>query len=375
MSIESVSDTGEGNELLFSDYDVEDEEEEEVIGRRYDEEEVFGDKSNSKLNRGMLKDKNLRIEVPFMNRRVTDCELELRRFALKNSTPASERRPHTLSSKGSVYWDLEDIRTPSAPPIMESGQEDSISLEIEKDIQKIEDEICGEAGVESSKQESMRSSSHLYRVEEFGESVKDSKTVEDSKISEICSDELEECHSISGQYAWQSLLAYDACIRLCLYEWSKGSTEASEFLRDECRILRGAFGLHKFLLQPRGVRSSEKNNNVKAEPKPSLKSKNVVRKLRVEVKRLRLIPQRKLRGTDSLRSLMNMQIGMGAEYCRQVSSLVKTGMTSIKQATLSAVSEGLLLIFGYEFNFLRRLICDLSTGLTQFTKWKITFVR
>jgi len=122
-----------------------------------------------------------------------------------------------------VYWDLEDIRTPSAPPIMESGQEDSISLEIEKDIQKIEDEICGEAGVESSKQESMRSSSHLYRVEEFGEryfpnltrffvisfcglvlmclimvwcSVKDSKTVEDSKISEICSDELEECHSI-----------------------------------------------------------------------------------------------------------------------------------------------------------------------------------
>lgn len=70
-----------------------------------------------------------------------------------------------------------------------------------------------------------------------------------------------------------------------------------------------------------------------------------------------------------------MQIGMGAEYCRQVSSLVKTGVTSIKQATLSAVSEGLLLIFGYEFNFLRRLICDLSTGLTQFTKWKITFVR
>jgi len=107
MSIESVSDTGEGNEMLFSDYDVEDEEEEEVIGRRYDEEEVFGDKSNSKLNRGMLKDKNLRIEVPFMNRRVTDCELELRRFALKNSTPASERRPHTLSSKVTILSHFE----------------------------------------------------------------------------------------------------------------------------------------------------------------------------------------------------------------------------------------------------------------------------
>ncbi|EOA14637.1 hypothetical protein CARUB_v10027895mg [Capsella rubella] len=329
MSIESVSDTGEGNELLlFSDYDVEDEEEE--IGRRYDEEEVFGDKSSSKLNRGVLENKNLRIEVPFvMNRRVTDCELELRRFALKNSTPGSERRPppHSLSSKGSVYWDLEDIRTPSAPPIMEIGQEDNISLEIEKEIEQIEDEICGVDTITND------------RDAEIGESVKETKTVEDEKISEVTSDELD-CHSISGQYAWQSLLAYDACIRLCLYEWSKGSTEASEFLRDECRILRGAFGLHKFLLQPRGIRSTEEHKNVKAEQKTSsLKSKNVVRKLRVEVKRLRLIPQRRLRGTDSLRSLMNMQIGMGAEYCRQVSSLVKTGMSSIKQATLSAVSE------------------------------------
>ncbi|XP_010482077.1 PREDICTED: uncharacterized protein LOC104760812 [Camelina sativa] len=327
MSIVSVSDAGEGNELLFSDYDVQDEEEE--IGRRYDEEEVFGDKSSSKLNRGVLEDKNLRIEVPFvMNRRATDCELELRRFALKNSsTPVSERRPHTLSSKGSVYWDIEDIRTPSAPPIMEIGQEDNISLEIENEIEQIEDEICKVGNIAN------------HRDAEFGESVKETKTMEDAKIAEVCSDELD-CHSISGQYAWQSLLAYDACIRLCLYEWSKGSTEASEFLRDECRLLRGAFGLHKFLLQPRGVRLTEEHKNVKADQKTSsLKPKTVVRKIRVEVKRLRLIPQRKLRGTDSLRSFMNMQIGMGAEYCRQVSSLVKTGMSSIKQATLSAVSE------------------------------------
>ncbi|KAL1219602.1 hypothetical protein V5N11_009729 [Cardamine amara subsp. amara] len=322
MSIASVSDEagGEGNEL-FSDYDLEDEDEEVIstVGRRYDEEEVFGNKSDSKLNRGMLKDKNLRIEVPFMNRRVTDGELGLRKFALKNSTPASERPPHSLSSKGSVYWDTEDIRTPSAPPIMEIEQEDKINLELEKEIGQIEDKICREA-------------------EAAGESVKDTKTVEDVQIQEISSDELD-CHNISGQYAWQSLLAYDACIRLCLYEWSKGSTEAAEFLRDECRLLRGAFGLHKFLLQPRGVRSTEENKNVKVEQKTSLKAKNVVRKLRVEVKRLRLIPQRKLRGTDSLRSLMNMQIGMGAEYCRQVSSLVKTGISSIKLSTLAAVSE------------------------------------
>lgn len=102
MSIASVSDDdgGEGNEL-FSDYDLEDEEEDVMttVRSRYDEEEVFGDKSSSKLNRGTLKDKNLRIEVPFMNRRVTDGELGLRKFALKNSTPASERPSHTRSSQ------------------------------------------------------------------------------------------------------------------------------------------------------------------------------------------------------------------------------------------------------------------------------------
>lgn len=344
MSISSsVSDTigggGGANELLFSDYDLDDDD--EVVRRcYYDEEEVFGPKPSSKLNRGVLKDMNLRIQVPFANRRVTDGESTLRKLALANSTPGSsylrdERPQHTLTSKGSVYWDAttEDIGTPSAPPIMDIGPEDNI-VELEKEIEQIEDEICREAGLETN--HFGDTVSQLYKDAEFIESVRETQTEEAAQTKEISSDELN-CNSISGQYAWQSLLAYDACVRLCLYAWSRGSSEAPEFLRDECRLLRGAFGLHKFLLQPRGVRSTEESRNVKVEQKTPLKSKNVVRKLRVEVKRLRLIPQRKLRGIDSLRSLMSTP--MGAEYCRQVSSLVKTGMSSIKTATLSAVSE------------------------------------
>ncbi|CAH8363075.1 unnamed protein product [Eruca vesicaria subsp. sativa] len=339
MSISSVSDTiveGRINEL-FSDYDLDDD---EVVRRLYDEEEVFGPKPSLKLNRGVLKDMNLRIEVPFANRRVTDGESRLRRLAIANSTPGSylrEERPHTLSSKGSVYWDAtEDIGTPSAPPIMDIGDGDNI-VELEKEIEEIEDEICREAGVESIHQGHIGgitggdTVSHLY-----SDSVRQTQSEEAAQIEDISSDELN-CHTISGQYAWQSLLAYDACVRLCLYSWSRGSSEAPEFLRDECRLLRGAFGLHKFLLQPRGVRSTEESKTVRVDQKTPLKSKNLIRKLRVEVKRLRLIPQRKLRGIDSLRSLMSTP--MGAEYCRQVSSLVKTGMSSIKTATLSAVSE------------------------------------
>ncbi|XP_048591236.1 uncharacterized protein LOC111198718 [Brassica napus] len=334
MSISSGSDALGGVNELLSDYDLDDD---EVVRRYYDEEEVFGPtKPTSKLNRGVLNDMNLRIEVPFANGRVTDGESRLRRFALANSTPGSylrDERPRTLSSKGSVYWESnEDIGTPSAPPIMDIGEDDNI-VELEKEIEQIEDEICREAGVDIGGLAG-DTVSHLYP--EFSESVRETQTEEAAQIEDISSDELN-CHSISGQYAWQSLLAYDACVRLCLYAWSRGSSEAPEFLRDECRLLRGAFGLHKFLLQPRGVRSTEESKNVKVEQKTPLKSKNVVRKLRVEVRRLRLIPQRKLRGIDSLRSLMSTP--MGAEYCRQVSSLVKTGMSSIKTATLSAVSE------------------------------------
>lgn len=103
MSISSGSDAvgvGGGVNELLSDYDLDDD---EVVRRYYDEEEVFGPtKPSSKLNRGALNDKNLRIEVPIANRRVTDGESRLRRFAMANSTPGSylrDERPHTLSSK------------------------------------------------------------------------------------------------------------------------------------------------------------------------------------------------------------------------------------------------------------------------------------
>jgi hypothetical protein len=46
----------------------------------------------------------------------------------------------------------------------------------------------------------------------------------------------------SVQSAWQSFVAYDACFRLCLNAWAKNCMEAPEFLRDECMVLRSAFG-------------------------------------------------------------------------------------------------------------------------------------
>lgn len=46
----------------------------------------------------------------------------------------------------------------------------------------------------------------------------------------------------SGQAAWQAVIAYDACVRLCLRAWSRGCMEAPKFLEDECCLLRDCFG-------------------------------------------------------------------------------------------------------------------------------------
>ncbi|CAN7138611.1 unnamed protein product [Brassica rapa subsp. narinosa] len=131
---------------------------------------------------------------------------------MANSTPGSylrDERPHTLSSKGSVYWDSnEDIGTPSAPPIMDIGEDDNIA-ELEKEIEHIEDEICREAGVESHHQQlnigciAGDTVSHLYP--EFSESARETQTEEAAQIEDISSDELN-CHSISLHQSWLAAL-------------------------------------------------------------------------------------------------------------------------------------------------------------------------
>ncbi|KAK3025513.1 hypothetical protein RJ639_042048 [Escallonia herrerae] len=139
----------------------------------------------------------------------------------------------------------------------------------------------------------------------------------------------------SGQNAWQTLIAYDACFRLCLNAWTRGCLDATEFLRDECLLLRGAFGLHNFLLQPRGLKTERSTKS--ANQAYPLKVKKEVGKIRVEVRKLRIIPRGKLKSTYSQRGAMYMQVGV--EYVRHVSSFVKTGISSLRHTSFSFGSE------------------------------------
>eukprot|EP00257_Ricinus_communis_P019201 XP_015578120.1 uncharacterized protein LOC8288297 isoform X1 [Ricinus communis] len=318
-----------------------------------EEDEMFGNRPKIKLNRGFLKE-DLKIEVPGNFRRfTTDGEVGVRKGLLKGSTPGScplrervqLRNAHMEFNGGSSkFKEIRDLGTPSAPPIAETRGEEKKFL-VEHEIEQIGTGVSNSGETEifdGSKEGLLDRTSQSMPTNEFVERLNNNMAEEaDEKMPYWQTSSLDHSSyyntSCSGQYAWQTLIAYDACIRLCLYAWARGCTEAPEFLRDECLLLRSAFGLHKFLLQPRGVQAVEVATSKNAEQICPLKVKKVVGKIRVEVRKLRIIPRRRLMSTYSQRSAIYMQVGK--EYVQQVSSLVKNGMSSLKIASFPVTSE------------------------------------
>lgn len=91
-SVASVSDYVGGNysedeetDVGLSDFDYL----EKPVMRCYEEEEIFGNRPKTKLNKGLLK-QDLKIEVPGNLRRfTTDGDLEVRNVSFESSAPAS----------------------------------------------------------------------------------------------------------------------------------------------------------------------------------------------------------------------------------------------------------------------------------------------
>ncbi|XP_065876631.1 uncharacterized protein [Euphorbia lathyris] len=355
-SVASVSDYVGGNyseeeeaDVGLTDFDYL----EKPVMQCYEEEDIFENRPTTKLNKGLLKE-DLKIEVPGNLRRFTmDGGPEVRNISFKISTPAScplrdrvqLRNTHaafngTSSNERSRFKEVEDLGTPSAPPIMETGRGGN-SFVHEPEVEQTSAEVLESRETESfdgNKDCSTDKISHSMPSTEFVERLNKAAAAEEEKIPYWQTGSLDHSsYNTSGQYAWQTLIAYDACIRLCLYAWARGCTEAPQFLQDECLVLRSAFGLHKFLLQPRGVQAREVTTTRNAEQLYPLKVKKVVGKIRVEVRKLRIIPRRELKSTYSQRSAIYMQVGK--QYVRHVSSLVKTGITSLKLASFSITAE------------------------------------
>ncbi|KAG5545886.1 hypothetical protein RHGRI_018143 [Rhododendron griersonianum] len=334
---------------------------EKPVEKRYDEE-MFGSKLNHKvssLNKGVLKE-GLRVEVPGNYRRFTDGELGFGGGAYQKTVGGGScqlREKVQLHNafgtpiSDSTQNNVVDLGTPSAPPIVDIGGEENKSgaesepREDSGGLNGRERSFGDEMPISNESADRFHSNREVssdWRVKSTKQEhvERENKKVAGDKEALASYGQTNLCdnspyYDTSGQNAWQTLIAYDACIRLCLNAWARGCMEAPEFLHDECLVLRSAFGLHKLLLQPRGVQSLGRMDTANTEQACPLKVKKIVGKVRVEVKKLRIIPRRKLKSTYS--SAIYMQVG--TEYVRHVSSLVKTSINSLGIASLSVASE------------------------------------
>lgn len=91
----------------------------------------------------------------------------------------------------------------------------------------------------------------------------------------------------SAQGPWHAVIAYDACVRLCLHAWAGGCMDAPMFLESECALLRNAFGLQQVLLQSEEELLVKRSSELASEgtvPKP----KKIIGKMKVQVRKVKM---------------------------------------------------------------------------------------
>lgn len=74
----------------------------------------------------------------------------------------------------------------------------------------------------------------------------------------------------------------------------------------------------------------------------------IIFNLHIAVRKLRIVPKRKLKSTNSMRGAISMHAG--ADYVRHVSSLVKNGINSLKIHSSLLTCEGLYFLLKDAFS-------------------------
>ncbi|KAI4307474.1 hypothetical protein L6164_030656 [Bauhinia variegata] len=177
---------------------------------------------------------------------------------------------------------------------------------------------------------------------------------------------------------WHAVIAYDACVRLCLHAWAMQCMEAPMFLENECALLRDAFGLRQVLLQSEDELMAKQNSELSSEgvaPKPKIligKMKVQVRKVKMAldpptgcsmsslmtpqirlesvkhylsnlqstfssgwqaIRRIHFVPRLSANGSLARHSLAYMHAS--TRYIQQVSGLLKAGVTTLRNSSSS----------------------------------------
>ncbi|KAF3439219.1 hypothetical protein FNV43_RR17494 [Rhamnella rubrinervis] len=309
-----------------------------------------------------------------------------------NNAGSFQRSTHTLDGcSSSVTWQVNQEReqprndTPSAPPFIGLGSER---------INPSFDHISSLSGVhvkplyansnDSVTTNGLRETTGIHS----GTTVKDNievsnpsyRTAGGTNMASPVSlpAHLPAFRLLSEQGTWCALIAYDACVRLCLHAWSlKGSPEVHCFLENECALLRDAFGLRHVLLQSEDELLDKRSAELVSQG-TAINSRKLFGKIKVQVRRVkigldqpsgcsltslqslikndtlharfsnvksalhsawepmqqvRLSPHAPENGSFSVRSLAYARAT--TKYMKQISGLVKIGTTSLFSSSLS----------------------------------------
>ncbi|XP_024318268.1 uncharacterized protein LOC100844890 isoform X2 [Brachypodium distachyon] len=221
---------------------------------------------------------------------------------------------------------FQNFGPPSAPPIARDEEEDGIFDTVAETNGVLE--RTGISSVADILAQDVHELPTSTNVHEDGVHV---PYLENNLLAQIPS------FTTNVQNAWQSFVAYDACFRLCLNAWARNCMEAPEFLRDECMVLRSAFGIQKFLLHPRYKNQDDATHAYDKDESCTMKARKLVRQIEIEVQKIRVVPQRpKLRATSSFR---NLYVQAGSEYVRQISKILKSQVTMLTSTSSTSLPE------------------------------------
>ncbi|CAO2037558.1 unnamed protein product [Urochloa humidicola] len=233
------------------------------------------------------------------------------------------------SSSHGHYFEENKFHTPSAPPIAGDREEVMFDAIDEKTAETNGDlDRAGLSSVADILEHDVHELPTSTNVHEDGVQM---PYVENNLLAQIPS------FTINVQNAWQSFVAYDACFRLCLNAWARNCMEAPEFLRDECMVLRSAFGIQNFLLHPKHISQVDGKQVYDKDGSCTIKGRKLVKQIEIEVKKIRVVPHRpKLRATSSFR---NLYMQAGSDYVRQISKILKSQVTMLTSTSSTSLPE------------------------------------
>ncbi|CAA6658860.1 unnamed protein product [Spirodela intermedia] len=190
--------------------------------------------------------------------------------------PSREEGRHILKSKNN-----NDAKVPSAPPLYVPTHQ------IKEEVGKKASMLRVTPFSTASSSSSIKNQQNADASVRLNASNKTNDADVEATTSGSVAVRVPNYHA-SGQGPWHSVIAYDACVRLCLHSWAIGCMEAPTFLENECALLRNAFGLQRILLQSEEELLAQRSSKVTNEV-PVVKPKKTVGRMKVQIRRVRMV--------------------------------------------------------------------------------------